>query len=161
VGGDTLWTLDHAMTNGTGVLTMASYQGQLYVGSQTGSAQNSLIEVRSGLGAWSTSDTVAGGVTHYSLALIVFGANLYYVNNVDVRKFDGTSWSSVSTAGSICPSSWISNNVLFFGGGGNAAGAGLISSPDGTVWTTRTGNLSNGSGVGSLSGGGVAVYLVY
>jgi hypothetical protein len=162
------WVLDHAMSSGSGVLTLCSYQGHLYAGSLHASGVAGLIEVRSTLGAWTTSDTIADdGLAHYMMGLIVFGGNLYYADSsvnaavAIIRKYNGTAWSTAASAlGSVIPISWIVENTLMFGGGGDAFGAVLHSSPDGTVWTSRTANLSNNTGLG-LSGGGVAVILNY
>lgn len=162
------WVLDHAMSSGSGVTTLGSFQGQLYAGMLTTAAQDNLLEVRSTLGAWSTADTTAnGGLAHGASGLITFGSNLYYsvwqpagAAGAIIRKFDGTTWSTVASVTGLLPLSWIAETTLFFGGGGNGLGAVLYSTPDGTTWTSRTANLSNNTGLG-LSGSGVAVVLDY
>lgn len=173
VGGDTAWTLDHAMTNGRGVTTMASFQGQLYVGNFGPSGENQLIETRNALGVWSTSDTIADdGLAHFAAGLITFGVNLYYVSSQpsgsaggNFRKFNGTTWSTVATNAGLFPVSWVAMNTntgvneICFGGGGNGFSAVLFASTDGTTWVSRTANLRNSTGLG-LSGGGVAVFQI-
>lgn len=159
------WTLDHAMSSGTGVLSICSYQGQLYAGSLTFSSQDALIEVRSTLGAWTTSDTISTGVARYAFGLIVFGSNLYYAsstigNAALLRKFNGSAWSTAASPSVLMTISWIVESTLMFGGGGDAFGVGLFSTPDGTTWTDRTANLSNNTGL-ALAGGGVAVVQAY
>lgn len=170
---DTTWTLDHAMSNGRGVVTIASYQGQLYVGSYSSAGENRLIETRTALGTWSTSDTILDdGLAHFSAGLIIFGTNLYYVNSQPsdnagglFRKFDGTTWSTVTTKAGLFPMSWVAMNTstgvneICFGGGGNGFGVVLYASVDGTTWVSRTANLRNSTGLG-LSGGGVAVFQI-
>lgn len=162
------WVLDHAMSSGSGVTTLASFQGQLYAGMITSAAQDNLMEVRSTLGAWSTSDTTAnGGLAHIASGLITFGSNLYYSvwqpassAGFLIRKFTGSAWSTAASGSGLLPTSWIAETTLLFGGGGNGFGTALFSTPDGTTWTSRSANLSNNTGLG-LSGTSVAVITDY
>jgi hypothetical protein len=101
------------------------------------------------------------------MGLVVFGGNLYYADSRSngavtvIRKFNGTSWSTVtSSPTTVLTISWVTNGVLFFGGGGNFLAAQLWSSPDGTTWTDRSANLSNNTGL-TLAGSGVATVMVY
>jgi hypothetical protein len=152
-GIDTTWTLDRtaAITNSVGVAFLVSYKGQLFAGHRDGST-NGIVEVRSSIGAWTASLTIADQ-TFFNA--IVFQDALYTTshnvttNESYIRKFDGTTWTLVHTTTTgveekALPMCWESKGVLFFGGGGNDSGeAALVSSPDGAVWTSRTASLSS------------------
>lgn len=151
-GVDTSWTIDRTMSQGRGVGTLCSFQGQLFAGS-LGTA-TTVIEVRSTLGVWSVSYTTANNET--MSGAIVFLNNLY-VNSWRnsgavslIKKFDGSSWSTAYTGANPFNVSLIDNNILFFGGGGDNFVAGLVTSPDGTTWTDRTANLTSHSGLSTI-----------
>ena len=157
-GIDTAWTLDHTTgdTVSRGVAFLKSFQGQLYAGSCTGGT-SSVVEVRTSVGAWSTSLTVTNPITFHNA--VVFENNLYTsahdttTNETLIKKFDGSSWSTVHTTTSgaeevALPMCWVENGTLFFGGGGSDSGdAALLSSTDGSSWTSRTANLSAHTGL--------------
>lgn len=106
-GVDVAWTFDAAIAGNEYALPMASYRGLLYVGATELTNVTAPLYVRSAAGAYSNSTTTgastgAGAGWH---AMAVFGDNLY-ASGVDgiggastsfVKKFDGTTWSTVLT----------------------------------------------------------------
>lgn len=158
---DTAWTLDDtpADTGSRGVAFLKSFQGQLFAGHIDGGT-NALVRVRSSVGTWSTSLTRSSPAQFHNA--IVFENNLYCsshnatTNESYIHKFDGSSWSIVhtTTAGAeevALPMCWQENGTLFFGGGGSDSGdAALLSSTDGTTWTSRTANLTAHTGLNCI-----------
>ncbi len=157
-GIDTAWTTDFTLSTLTAgsVCSFASYLGKLYIGCDAAVGVFSQILVRDSLGAYTSSHTASGGTARLNnghLSLQVFGANLYagYWDPTPsltalVKKFDGTTWSTVYTGVSTSINAYIgmfvSDGYLFVIGGGNATAASLISSPDGSTWTDLTAFLS-------------------
>ena len=147
-GIDTDWTLDATSTNSPAIQSLAHFQGLIYAAQEGGTGGEApLIRVRSiTAGTWSTSDTgTAGSHTTY-LDLIVFKSNLYASYYSDaapdvslIRKFDGSSWSTVHTGSSDTIGAWRfhqHNGVLYaldvFGDE-----HGFLTTTDGSSWTDK------------------------
>ena len=154
-GIDSAWTMDRTMAGGFGVSFLVSFQGQLFAGGICGT-DDPLIEVRSSLGVWSTSLTVVNAENSSFMGGVVFQGALYvclhYLTSLatTIRKFDGTSWSTVFTGSGgagvterAMPSMWIDDTTIYAGGGGANIGAILLTSTDGSSWTNRTANLAD------------------
>ena len=103
---DTAWTADETMASATSsrVIAMVDYKGSLYAAVDRGLVTvTSTVYVRSPTdGAWTASETDADSMYR---SLVVFKDNIYATrhgsigaNTTEVRKFDGTSWSSVLTS---------------------------------------------------------------
>lgn len=126
------------------------FSGDLYFGLYQTSGTFPTVQKRTSAGAWSTSDTIAPGGTARSYngftAGIVFNSNLYlaYWNDDTtpvtlIRKFNGSSWSTVKTisgAGArpivgFC----LADSKCYAYGGGDAVTGILYSTSDGTTWT--------------------------
>lgn len=156
-GIDTSWTLDRTMGSGTGCTSLTSFQGQLFAGGRYG-AVDALVEVRSSIGTWSTSLTIASASASNYLGAAVFEGNLYlshYTPTGDVsliKKFDGSSWSTVlSGTSKPLTYAWIDDTHIYFGGAGDALDGALYTSPDGAAWTDRSANLTTGfMGLGAV-----------
>ena len=173
-GIDTAWTLDRTMASGRGTTFLKSYQGQLYAGSDPASSStNALVEVRSSVGAWSSSLSVAaGGVYRQFQAAIVFEDALYCSlhasvgNTSTIRKLSGTTWSTAytTTGGSedkALTACWSEDGTLFFGSGGADSGnATLVSTDDGSSWTSRAANLTDAGAIGLTGMNCVGVLVV-
>lgn len=154
---DSAWTTDYDLTTATqgGAISLCSYKGNLYVGTSQGAGTFSKVLQRDSLGAYTTSDTGAGGVATANncfLHQIVYGTNLYATfwnpdtpSVAKIRKYDGSSWSTVYTgsSGTIRPfiGQFIVNNVLLVVGGGDKLTACVLASSDGTTFTDETANL--------------------
>ncbi len=105
-GIDETWTTDYDSPAGDGyVLDMAVYRGQLYAAFSADSGSDAKVRVRTTLGAWSTSDSVASGSgdANSFMGLCVFNDELYatYYDRdggatprILVRKFDGATWTT-------------------------------------------------------------------
>jgi len=151
---DTVWTTDHDLTTDTvgGACSLMSFNGKLYVGTDNVNAVFAKVLVRDTAGVYTTSDTGAGGtakVNNGFLTLIVFESNLYATYwNPDttaisiIRKFNGSSWSTVYTGSSLTLRPYIltffDKTYLYVVGGGDTLRASLLRSPDGTTWTDLT-----------------------
>lgn len=158
-GIDTAWTQDFATSTLTagGVLSMASFLGKLYVGTDNAAASRGKVLVRDTAGAYTLSQTGAGSATaainNGYLALTVFGANLYasYWNNdptlatSKIEKFTGSAWSTVYTGalGTLRPYIVLKEDAgnLFAVGGGKPHVGVLLSTATGTSWTDLTAEL--------------------
>lgn len=156
-GIDTTWTLDYATTTSSagGVTCLQSYLGKLYVGTDNASGSRGKVLVRDTAGAYTTSDTGAGGtaaINNGYLALQVLGANLYasYWNGdttpiSKIRKFDGASWTTAYTGSddTLKPFIvlWLDNAEIYVVGGGKPYTACLLVTSDGTTWTDLTAEL--------------------
>jgi hypothetical protein len=141
---------------GRGCTSLTSFQGQLFAGSACGSADDTIVEVRSSVGAWTTSLTITTAEVSSFLGAVVFKGNFYIAHHgltnlgTLIKKFDGSSWSTVFTGSGgsgvterAMPSAFIDDTTVYFGGGGANVGAVLVTSTDGTSWTDRTANLSD------------------
>jgi hypothetical protein len=138
----------------------------LYVGcNSTAAMGTNKILVRDSLGAYTTSFTAtfAGTIraSNGFPAMIVFNNNLYasYWNpdttpDCYIKKFDGTSWTTVYTGTGVTVRPFMAlfqnRGTLFAIGGGSALAAALISTSNGTSWTDLTGFLTQNSGVTAL-----------
>jgi hypothetical protein len=155
-GIDTAWTLDRTMAVGWGCSSLTSFQGQLFAGSICSSADDTVVEVRSSVGAWTTSLTITTAEASSFLGAVVFESNLYIAHHMltslatVIKKFDGSSWSTVFTGSGgagvterAMPSAFIDDTTVYFGGGGANIGAILLTSTDGSSWTNRTANLAD------------------
>lgn len=112
-GVDSTWTFDTGLPNNSNesVSSLASYKGLLYVGTTqlSGTVRASSLYVRSAAGVYTASTTTGAGLATANgfPALKVFGDNLYasvvdqnvdpLLNSSYIKKFDGTTWSTVLT----------------------------------------------------------------
>jgi hypothetical protein len=157
-GIDTAWTLDHATSSDSagGVDSMVSYKGKLYVGTDNAAASRGKVLVRDTAGAYTTSQTGAGGtnavVNNGYLQLTVFGSNLYasYWNNdttaySKIEKFDGTTWSNSFVGATTTIKPYIilavDDGALYAFGGGKLLAAAIVSTLDGITWTNLSAEL--------------------
>ncbi len=179
-GVDTVWTLDQTFgTSLNGVTGLAVFNGEIYASLiYSGTGSSSAYVYKRTLGVWSISDTGAVSASTVGLArgyygLIVWPGSAYQGTPVSalyavrngitgdtasvIRKFDGTSWSSVYTgtanfyglasmpaqtaAGIVVPVLWSAN--------GDTA---LINSIDGSAWVSRAAALGNARSTMATSG---------
>ncbi len=100
-GGSETWPRDQA-PSGKFVSGLAVYKGLLYTGNAASGAA-ATVQVRSNLGAWTTSDTDPDGSTGALNAythFIVYQDELYAslvqlsTTGLVIRKFDGSSWTT-------------------------------------------------------------------
>jgi hypothetical protein len=159
-GIDSAWTTDRTLTTDGvgGCMSLASYQGKLYVGcNATAAMGTNKILVRDTVGAYTTSFTATfAGTLRASNgfpAMAEFNGNLYAsfwnpdtTPDCYLKKFDGTSWTTVytGTGNTVRPfiRLFVSQETIFLLGGGSALSACLLSSADGVTWTNLTGFLS-------------------
>ena len=150
-GIDTDWTQDRILAQGTsgGCSFLYSFQGQLFAGNWTGTQTSARVEVRDSVGAWTASLTVATGAQSMFMNAVEFSGALYVTlfdqtgSVSTVRKFDGSTWSIVLTAGlsKPLPQIWVDAGVIYAGGGGDNIAINLFTSTDGSSWTDRSANL--------------------
>lgn len=157
-GIDLTWTTDYTLATSSvgGALSLLSFQGSLFVGTDNAAASFSKVLKRDSLGAYTTSDTGTGGTARVNngfYSLTEFGGNLYagYWNNdttaiAKVRKFDGTTWTTSFSGATLTLRPYIlgfvANKFLYMAGGGVGERASLIRTPDGTTWTNLTAYLA-------------------
>ena len=160
-GIDTAWTADYTLSTSTvgGCCSLASYKGQLFIGSDNADAVFAKVLVRSALGAYTTSLTATGGtakVNNGFLSMLVFESNLYatYWNEdttaiAKIYKYDNTSWTTVYTgsAGLLRPyvGLYETDGTMLVVGGGRTLSSTLLSTTNGTSYTDRTSSLTGGS----------------
>jgi hypothetical protein len=169
-GVDTAWTLDGVLGISLAAyetpLSMASYGGQLYVGTEVFLAAVGNLYVRSPLGAYTVARTTGGapgGFVSGWGALQVFGANLYATrfhsdganSQTSIMKYDGTSWTTpqivqTGLGGGSNPiyrgsTALVYNGSLYFlflSSNSSAVWGQMWSSSDGTTWASTVSNLS-------------------
>lgn len=168
-GVDTTWTLDKTFAVDVFPTTMLSFNGELYVGTYTTAAVvNAIVQKRTTAGVWSTVDTAGGTVPtgeNWYAGAIQFGTSLY-IGYIDlgaptapkIRKFDGTTWSTVKTAANavIYNASFTDNGVLYFWSVGTSNTETFLTSANGSAWTDRTTNITAG---GNRPNSGAAVIV--
>lgn len=158
-GVDIVWTYDYdnSATGEEQPMCMASYKGLLYVGMVDQNTATSHVRVRSAAGAYSSSTSMGSAVGSGWTDMKVFGDNLYacaFDNNgassiTTIRKFDGSSWSTVKTisTGTNIPfvgvSMIVHNGVLYVLAINTTQDATVLWSSDGTTWSSTTSNLTN------------------
>ena len=117
---DTTWTLDTTLGAAYNVESLCVYKGELYVGTNAVALGNpGIIYVRSTVGAYTASLTFSNNTSGYSTtsAMVAgnsrgsLGDNLYALtfddgiaavqNRPTIRKYDGTSWTTVYTLGDL------------------------------------------------------------
>lgn len=141
-----------ALTSGA-VGCLVVYNSELYVGSyQPAGTFGKVFKITTG-DVLSTSDTIAPGGTAQAYngftAGIVFESNLYmgYWNDdatdvAIIRKFDGSSWTTVSTISGAGARPWMcfaeaDGNCWAYGGGDAKTGI-LYKSADGSSWSDQS-----------------------
>ncbi len=121
-GIDTDWTLDYTLSSSTtgGCTSLASYGGQLYVGTDNAAASFAKVLVRSTLGVYTTSLTATGGTARVNngFPYLIVRKNALGVDQLiasywnpdttsvaKIYKFDGTTWTTPYTgsSGSLRP----------------------------------------------------------
>ena len=168
-GVDATWTYDYD-NSGAGdadyevPLCMASYKGLLYVGMWDLNSTTSRVMVRSAAGAYTASLTIGNANGSAITDMIVFGDNLYvcaFDNNggssiTTIRKFDGSSWSTVKTidTGTSTPrvgvAMLVHNDRLYVLAINTSQNAIVTHTADGTSWTDQTSGLTSNNVVSIL-----------
>lgn len=152
-GIDSAWTLDHTTTAGQGeVISMAVYNGNLYIGTRGSSGAAGLVKKRDSAGTWTTSQTgpSTSAIQGY-VSLCVFGSNLYAsyfddTNNTwQIEKFNDSSWSTVNSGATEDMYYLFTDGTTLYALDGSMSGtATLLVSTNGTSWTARsTGSWSS------------------
>ena len=141
-------------TSGTpigGVAALSVYSSKLYAALYNDAGIFGTVQLCDG-GVIADSDVAASGTSRaYNgyTALAVFGSNLYaaYWNNdttpyMLVRKFDGTTWSTVLTINTSSARPILAfaktSTTLYMIGGGDASNTMLYQTTDGTTWKLLT-----------------------
>lgn len=149
-GIDTAWTADRDLTTDTlgGVLSMASFQGKLFVGTTGASGNAAKILARSPDGSYASSLTGPATAANNGFpTMVVYRGNLYasYWSPSTVsliKKFNGSVWSTVYTGASSTLHPVVGlfslHNLIFGVEGGAATAAVLLRSGDGTNWDNVT-----------------------
>lgn len=141
----TAWTEDYAHPVAGGeIKTLVSYGGLLYAGVAGAGGTLGAAYVRSAAGVYSVSDNY-NNTSAYASHMLEFKGNLYaWVSNLSggndrVRKFDGSSWSTVYTEGDS------TDKIMMFFNTGNKlfaiqrASTGILGglhTTDGSTWTS-------------------------
>lgn len=145
-GIDTAWTLDRTLGSGMNCTVLVSYKGELFAG---GHGNPAPMDKRNSVGTWA-STTTFGAANSEITSAVVLGDNLYvaYTPTVSglgiIAKYNGSAWSTAYNPGTTgwYPAAWVDNNIMFFGGGGHNTNNVLVSTPDGSVFTDRSANLT-------------------
>lgn len=158
-GIDTDWTTDHNLSADSvgGAVSLASYGGKLYVGSDNAAGSFAKVLVRDTLGAYTTSLTATGGTarvnngfTYLIVHPDVFGTDQLIAGywNPDttavakVYKFDGTTWTTpyAGSSGSLRPYILMFKAVdnLYILGGAKDRSAFMMRTDDLTTFTNLT-----------------------
>ncbi len=173
-GVDTAWAEDHdlAASSMTGVSSMLSFQGTLFVGCTAAAGTFAQVIKRATDGTYSTATTGSGGTAKANngfLSLAEFNGVIYagYWNNdttavTSIRKSsDGITWS-VSFTGATTTlrpiiALFVDDGVLYAIGGGLSLTAAILSTVDGVTWTNLTALLPD-TGETTLPVFGVVVF---
>lgn len=137
---------------------MASYKGQLYVGMRDTNTANARLLVRDFAGAYTSSLTVGTAAGSGFFAMTVFADNLYvcaHDNNgassiSTIRKFDGTTWSTVKTIDTatatprIGAAMVVHNSRLYVLAISSAKNGVITHTSDGTTWTDQSTSMTSG-----------------
>lgn len=161
-GIETEWTYDFDNSGAAdadleAAVCMASYKGKLYVGMHDRNSTTARVMVRGSDGSYSQSTTAGNGNGSVWADMLVFGDNLYacHLDNngassiTTIRKFDGSSWSTVKTIDSAtatprCGVAMAVHNGRLYVLCINSAQDGLVThTADGSSWTDQTSNLTN------------------
>lgn len=164
-GIDAAWTTDYTLSTSSvgGCCSLASYKGQLFVGTDNAAGSFAKVLVRDSLGAYTTSLTATGGtakVNNGFLSMIVFNDNLYatYWNEdttavAKIYKYDNTSWTTAYTgaAGTLRPfvSLYVTDGTMIVVGGGRTLTSVVLTTANGTSYTDRTTSLLGGTSTAS------------
>jgi hypothetical protein len=138
-------------------ISMASYKGLLYVGMHDSNTSTAHLRVRSAAGAYTSSTSLGSGNGSCWPRMIVFGDNLYAcgwdnagaASITTIRKFDGTSWSTVKTLSTGVANPFVGvemlvhNGVLCVLAVNQDRDAMVSSSGNGTSWTDQTSGMGN------------------
>jgi|GEM_PF-5363352 len=173
-GVDTAWVEDYdlASSSMTGVASMLSFQGTLFVGCTAAAGTFAKVIKRATDGTYSTAETGSGGTARANngfLSLAEFSSVIYagYWNNdttavTSIRKsVDGTTWT-VSYTGATTTlrpiiALFVDDGVLYAIGGGMGLTAAILSTVNGTSWTNLTAQLPD-TGETALPVFGVVVF---
>lgn len=167
-GIDADWTLDHTLSQGSGIASMFSYNGELYCGSFNSTTQ--VVEKRDPVGAWTIVRSVtfsANAGTWLSMTEFnttpttrnLFTALWYPTSGTSTSRLQvhmqdaGGTWSIVYDkvrsvgAAAACCTMFVENEILYVGGGGwggsgSSLNAILLSSVDGVTWLDETASLA-------------------
>jgi hypothetical protein len=99
-GIEATWTLEKTFSAGDGYpLSMAVFNGELYVGMAVDSSGTATIRKRTSTGTWSTSLTAPSSNISYYGGLTAFNGGLWAVwvkngSSTLVKRFNGSSWST-------------------------------------------------------------------
>ena len=149
-GIDTDWTADETFASATSsrVVAMVDFRGSLYA-----AVDRSLVSVASTIyvrsptdGTWTTSETDASS---FLTSLIVFKDNLYCTRygqitstTPEVRKFDGSTWTSVLTGQTALDLSLVTDGTTLYAF--RYLGYSVYTSTDGTTWSSLKSASLNG-----------------
>lgn len=156
---DAAWTEDYDLASAsmTGVASLLSFQGTLFVGCTAAAGTFAKVIKRATDGTYSTAETGSGGTAKANngfLSLAEFSGSIYagYWNAdtptaiTSIRKSaDGTTWvvSFTGATTTLRPiiALVVDNGLLYAIGGGSALTAAILRTPDGTTWTNLTAQL--------------------
>jgi hypothetical protein len=154
-GLDTAWTTDHVLAAG-GAVSMVSYQGELYVGTDNTVGNFAHVYKRDSSGTWTTSLTATGGaaaVNNRFPSMLVDNGFIYAsyfnadaTNIAKIYQFNGTAWSTVynGASGTLRPFILLFKavkQVFAYGGSTTQAAALITTSDDGVTWLDLTAEL--------------------
>lgn len=158
---DVAWTVDRTLSTDSlgGVVSLASYKGQLFVGSDNAAAAFAKVLVRTAAAVYSTSLTATGGTAKKNngfTSMFVWNDNLYaaYWNPdttavLKIYKYDNSAWTVVYNGATTTLKPIIllfgTTTTLFALGGSLSLTANLIESTDGLSWVDTTRFLTLGS----------------
>lgn len=169
---DGTWKLDKTLAVSETPLCMASFNGNLYIGTELNTANPAKLYQRDPLGAYTTSTTTAASASDAGSrfgAMIVFQNNLYAAfynlnggaSSSGIMQYTGSAWSIVKTvvSGVANPAvhgvaAYVLNGIMYFvfnDAFNNHAS--LQYSPDGVTWTSVTTNLTPSKYISSIMGG--------
>lgn len=163
--GDTAWITEYTATSEGKIISLKSFRGLMYAGidnSVDAATVAGRVKVRSSIGVWSNSVTVAGAGFHARYgSLMVYNDTLYAHrwltsgSALTVWKYDGTTWSQdYDVAGNQAGAryfgqGYLAFDKLFYVVGSTGTTAGVILENNAGVWTERDTGVAYRGYIGS------------
>lgn len=151
---DTTWNLDYSTSTDSagGVTSMASFRGNLFIGTDNASGSHGKVIARTPLGVYAVSLSGPGTALNNGFPAMSVFVNALFASYWDVtgptslvKKFDGTTWTTVQTGTDDTLKPYIllpvQNTEMYVLGGGRPYDACVLVTADGDFFENLTGEL--------------------